>query len=190
MFFSFNIFAQDNTTVITIENAKSTRYEKDKDTGNDCIFLSGNVKISVEKGSTKNIISSDTIKYDRVTEMIYADGNVSLEQTTANSGGQTVTALSLMFNTATLEGIFDDGRVVQTQSDALNLPSGSTLVVASDIFGRSESNTIAFKDGVLTFCDDENPHWNIKASRIWLLPGGEFAFLNALFYVGVIPVMY
>ena len=188
-----NVFAQnsqENRTVITIENAKSTKYEKDKETGNDCIFLSGNVKISVAKGSTKNIISSDTIKYDRVTEMIYADGNVSLEQTTDNSGGQTVTALSLMFNASTLEGIFDDGRVVQTQSDALNLPSGSTLVVASDIFGRSESNTIAFKNGVLTFCDDENPHWNIKASRIWLLPGGEFAFFNALFYVGVIPVLY
>lgn len=188
--FVFCVFAQENQTVINIENANLTSYEKDKINGNDCIILSGNVKISVSKGSSKNIISADTVKYDRVTEMIYADGNVSLEQINSNSGSQTVSALSLMFNTSTLEGVFDDGRVVQTQSDALNLPSGSTLVVASDIFGRSASNTIAFKNGVLTFCDDENPHWNIKASRIWLLPGGEFAFFNALFYVGVVPVLY
>lgn len=187
----FSLSAQsDNRTVINIENAQNTRYEKDKQTGNDVIILSGNVKISVTKGSNKNVITADVIRYDRVTEMLYADGTVSLEQTTANSGSQNVTANALMFNTSTLEGVFDDGRVVQTKSDAINLPSGSTLIVASDIFGRSESNTIAFKDGVLTFCDDEDPHWNIKASRIWLLPGGEFAFLNALLFVGPVPVFY
>ena len=190
-------FAQKKTsetetkrTVITIENARTTQYEKDKDTGHDVIILNGDVKVSVESGSAKNVISADFIRYDRVSEMIYASGNVSLEQTTENSGGQTVTALSLMFNTSTLEGVFDDGRVVQTKSDALNLPSGSTLIVASDIFGRSESNTIAFKNGSLTFSDAEDPYWHIDASRIWLLPGGEFAFFNALLYVGVVPVMY
>ncbi len=177
-------------TVITIENARATNYEKDKDTGNDCILLSGDVRVSVVRGSTKNEIRADSIKYDRVTEMMYAEGGVSLRQTTESSGGESVTATSLMFNVATLEGVFDDGRVVQTKSDALNLPAGSTLIVASDIFGRSESNTIAFRDGSLTFCDDEDPHWHIDASRIWLLPGGEFAFVNALVYVGAVPVMY
>ena len=190
-FWPLNVFAQEkNRTVITIENARSTQYEKDKETGNDVILLSGDVKVSVEKGGSKNVISADEIKYDRVSEMMYAVGNVSLEQTTSSSGGMNVTATSLMFNTSTLEGIFDDGRVVQTKTDAINLPAGSTLIVASDIFGRSESNTIAFKDGVLTFCDDEDPHWKIKASRIWLLPGGEFAFVNALLFVGPVPVFY
>lgn len=177
-------------TTITIENALSTQYEKDKQTGNDIIILTGDVKISVASGSAKNVISADSIRYDRTSEMMYASGNVSLEMTSGSAGTQNVTADSLMFNTSTLEGVFDDGRVVQTKSDAINLPSGSTLVVSSDVFGRSESNTIAFKNGVLTFCDDEDPHWNIKASRIWLLPGGEFAFLNALLYVGVVPVFY
>lgn len=186
-----SLFAQqENRTVITIENARSTQYEKDKETGNDVIILSGDVKVSVEKGGSKNVIVADEIKYDRVSEMMFANGNVSLEQTTSSSGGMNVTATSLMFNTSTLEGIFDDGRVVQTKTDAINLPSGSTLIVASDIFGRSESNTIAFKNGVLTFCDDEDPHWKIKASRIWLLPGGEFAFINALLFVGPVPVFY
>lgn len=193
IFLIFNVFAysQDNNrTVITIENSNSTKYEKDKETGNDCIFLSGNVKLSVEKGSNKNVISADSIKFDRTSDMLYADGNVSLEQTSKTAGSQNVSAKSLMFNVATLEGVFDNGRVVQTQSDAINLPSGSTLIVASDIFGRSESNTIAFKNGDLTFCNDINPHWKIKASKIWLLPGGEFSFFNALLFVGPVPVLY
>ena len=189
-FVGLKAFSQENTTVITIENARNTRYEKDKETGADLIVLSGEVKISVTKGSDKNVINADMIRYDRAHEMIYAEGNVSLEQTTSSSGGMNVSASSLMFNTSTLEGVFDDGRVVQTKSDALNLPSGSTLVVASDIFGRSQSNTIVFKNGQLTFCDDEEPHWHINANRIWLLPGGEFAFFNAFLFVGVVPVLY
>lgn len=180
----------EERTVINIDNAQQTRYEKDKDTGNDVIILSGNVKLSVTKGDKKNSITADVVRYDRKSDMIYADGNVQLEQTTANSGGQHVSANALMFNTATLEGVFDDGRVVQVKSDAINLPSGSTLIVASDIFGRSQSNAISFKNGVLTFCDDEDPHWKIKASRIWLLPGGEFAFLNALLFIGPVPVVW
>lgn len=185
------VFSQETEkTVINIENARNTKYEKDKSTGNDLIILTGNVKVSVSRGSTKNVISADSIRYDRTSEMMYAEGNVSLEQTTANAGSQNVSASSLMFNTSTLEGVFDDGRVVQVKSDAINLPAGSTLIVASDIFGRSESNTITFKNGELTFCDDEDPHWRIKASRIWLLPGGEFAFLNARLFVGPVPIFY
>ncbi len=191
IFVSSAVFSQEaEKTVINIENARSTKYEKDKATGNDLIILTGSVKVSVSRGSTKNVISADSIRYDRTSEMMYAEGNVSLEQTTANAGGQNVSASSLMFNTSTLEGVFDDGRVVQVKSDAINLPAGSTLIVASDIFGRSESNTITFKNGELTFCDDEDPHWRIKASRIWLLPGGEFAFLNARLFVGPVPIFY
>lgn len=177
-------------TVINIENARFTRYEKDKETGDDCIVLEGDAQVSVESGSTKTSIRADRIRYDRVSQMMYADGGVKLSQTGGASGNDNVSAESLMFNTSTLEGVFDDGRIVQTKSESLNLPAGSTLIVASNMFGKSKSNTIAFKKGRLTFCDDEDPHWRIDASRIWLLPGGEFAFLNALLYVGSVPVLY
>ncbi|MBQ9630136.1 MAG: LPS-assembly protein LptD, partial [Treponema sp.] len=177
-------------TVITIENAQSTTYEKDKDSGNDTIVLEGNVSVSVTKGATTTKVLAQKIVYDRNTQMLYASGGVSLEMTGGTTGASNASASSLMLNTATLEGVFDDGRIVQTQSDALNLPSGSTLIVASKMFGKSQKNTITFKNGSLTFCDDENPHWHIRASRIWLLPGGEFAFLNALLFVGPVPVFY
>ena len=194
------LYAQSSseTTVITIKNARQTTYEKNdkegseegKEEGQDTIVLEGNVEISVAKGSTVSEIKADKITYDRKTEMLYAEGNVEILTKSSSAGGETTTASSLLMNTSTLEGIFDDGRVVQTKSDALNLPSGSTLIVFSDIFGKSENNTIAFKNSSLTFCDDPNPHWHIDASRTWLLPGGEFAFLNALLYVGPVPVMY
>ena len=197
-----SLYAQttsEETTTITITNARQTTYEKsgknkdDEDSSEDSqdsIILEGSVEISVAKGSTVSEIKADKVTYDRKTEMLYAEGNVEITTKSSSAGGETTTATSLLMNTSTLEGIFDDGRVVQTKSDALNLPSGSTLIVFSDIFGKSENNTIAFKNSSLTFCDAPDPHWHIDASRTWLLPGGEFAFLNALLYVGPVPVLY
>ena len=196
--FSF-VFAGDSEggdgdveiTTITINNARETNYKKDEETGNDVILLEGAVKLSVEKGGTVSDIQADKITYDRATEMLFAEGNVEIEtKGEGASGGERTTANSLLLNTSTLEGIFDGGRVVQTQSDALNLPSGSTLIVFSDAFGKGSDNVIAFKNSSLTFCEDENPHWHIDATRTWLLPGGEFAFFNALLYVGPVPVLY
>ncbi|WP_022930854.1 LPS-assembly protein LptD [Treponema bryantii] len=177
-------------TVITINSARQTAYKKNEESGNDCIILEGAVSLSVQKNDTTNDINADKIVYDRKTEMLYAEGNVEIIMKSGNSGNSTATASSLIMNTSTLEGVFDDGRIVQQQSDAVNLPAGSTLIVFSEIFGKGNENVITFKNSSLTFCDEEDPHWHIDATRTWLLPGGEFAFFNALLYVGSVPVMY
>lgn len=178
-------------SVITIVSAQRTEYRKDEQGGGDCIVLSGDVRVSVRRGGTTVTISAQHVTYNRGTEMIYARGAVSLAQSKdGKEGGESTGADSLLFNTSTLEGVFDNGRVVQAASETVNLPSGSTLIVASDLFGTDGGGTIAFKSAELTFCDDENPHWRLKATRIWLLPGGEFAFFNALLYVGHIPLFY
>ncbi|MCQ2572686.1 MAG: hypothetical protein MJ182_02195 [Treponema sp.] len=183
------LFSQEVTT-INIENAQKTEYQKNEETGNETIFLDGNVELSVEKGGVTTKIQGDKVTYDRITKMLYAEGNVHLISTGSSAGDENITANSLIFNTSTMEGVFDGGRVIQTQSDAINLPSGSTLVVFSNMFGKSESNILAFKNASMTFCDDDDPHWKINATRMWLLSGGEFAFLNALLYVGKLPVFY
>lgn len=180
---------KSNATV-NIEQAQRTEYRKDIDTGRSVIVLEGDVILSVTQSNSKTIINADLINFEKDRQMLFAEGNVKLQKMSGSKLNETLTANTLLFNVETLEGIFDGGRIVQEQTDALNLPSGSTLIVSSDIFGRDESGTIAFKNGSLTFCEDPDPHWKIKASRIWLLPGNEFAFFNALLYVGKLPVFY
>ncbi len=181
---------KDDRTVISIMNALKSGNKKDEKNGDDLLTFEGNVQISVEKNGGKTIIFADRVSYNRKRDMLFAQGAVKLEQTEKNGATQTIHADSLLFNTLTLEGVFDNSRVVKAESNAINLPSGSKITVASDLFARDDSGTIAFKDGSLTFCDEVNPHWKIRASRIWLLPGNEFAFLNALVYVGPVPVLY
>ena len=184
--------AEENSqpSVITIVNANKTEYEKDSVTKEEQIVLTGAVVVEVAQGSVKTKISASKISYNRETSILYAQGDVVMEQTGGKAGEQKITAQTVLFNTLTYEGIFDGGRVVQTQSDAINLPSGSTLVVSSSMFGKNSENTIVFMNASLTFCDDENPHWKIRATKIWLLPGGEFAFFNAMLFIGEIPVLY
>lgn len=187
------VWADDSnsqTSVITIVNANKTEYVKDSVTKEEQIVLTGAVVVEVAQGSVKTKISASKISYNRETNILYAQGDVVMEQTGGKAGEQKITAQTVLFNTLTYEGIFDGGRVIQTQSDAINLPSGSTLVVSSSMFGKNSENTIVFKNASLTFCDDENPHWKIRATKIWVLPGGEFAFFNAMLFIGEIPVLY
>ena len=184
--------SQENqsVSVIKIENAQQTAYSTDEETGSEVIELSGAVSITVTKDGKDTQISASNIKFNRETSMLYAEGNVNLKSSSGAEDEQNISANTLLFNTSTMEGIFDNGKVVQAQSNAINLPSGSTVIVVSDIFGRAPSSTIAFKNATLTFCQNPDPHWKIWASRIWLLPGDEFAFFNAVLFIGHIPVLY
>ena len=194
------LFAQEETdtqseekkepSVITIENALKTTSLKNEKNGTDVIRFEGDVIISVEQGNSKTIIYADFVDFNRENNSLYAEGNVEMEQTSNGTTSETITADSVLFNTDTLEGFFNQGRVVQENQEALKLENDTTLIVASDLFAKGSANAVTFKNGNLTFCEDPNPHWKIDASRIWLLPGNEFAFLNALLYVGPVPVMY
>lgn len=176
--------------MVTIESAHRTEYSKNPDTGDEVIIFSGDVSLKVSKNGQNIEIQAESIVYNRAKSILYAEGDITFSRSSEGSSTEKLTAQTLLFNIDTLEGIFDQGRVVQEQSDSINLPSGSSLYVSSDLFGRDNSGTVVFDTGTLTFCDDPDPHWQIKASRIWLLPGNEFSFLNAVLYVGHLPVMY
>ncbi len=180
-------------SVVKIISARKTEYKKDPVDDSELILFTGDVSLSVTQGSSELTIEADTVTFNRTKSLLYAEGSVKFGTkggSSSSSGAEQMSASALLLNTETQEGFFDDGKVIQGSSDAINLSSGTKLIISSDLFVKGNANTVTFKDGTLTFCDDEDPHWKIKASRIWLLPGNEFGFLNALLYVGHIPVMY
>lgn len=188
-------------TIIHIENSRFTSFAKGHGSDGDSITLEGDARVSIEQGGKTSVIRADTIKLERENNILYANGNITITQSNneaTGDGSTQITAKSLLLNTHTMEGIFDGGKTVKlagqntaTQSGAASTENAqSSLIVSSSIFGKGKSGTIAFKHGSLTFCDDDDPHWRIDASRIWMLPGGEFAFFNALLYAGEVPVLY
>ena len=178
-----------SSTTITILSAQKTEYTK-SEIGADVIELTGDVKVKVEQGGSGTIIYADKVSYERKRQRLFAEGSVVLERLSGSTVTERLTATSVLFNAETQEGVFSEGRIAQTNSDMFKLDTNSKLVVESDIFGRDDSGVIGFKNGSLTFCDEEDPHWKIDASRIWLLPGNEFAFVNARFFVGSLLTLW
>lgn len=185
---ALSLFA--DTSTVTIESARSTSYYTDEASEDEIIVFTGDVVISVVQGQSSSRIQAEQVNFNRSQGLLYASGSVTLERNTGSGEPELLSAESLLFNINTEEGIFNSGTVLQSDSGALQLDSYSQMVVSAELFARDDSGVIAFKSGSLTFCEEPDPHWKINASRIWLLPGNEFAFANALLYVGKIPIMY
>ncbi len=152
----------------------------------EVIRLRGNVSIVVTEGSSISTIKADDVIYDKQRETLDARGNVVYEHTTGESGFQRFEGKALLFDIKNQEGVFLDGILTRDSGKK----EGDPFIVHTELTGRDTSGTIAFKKGVLTTCDDPDPHWSIRASRIWMLPGNEIALLNGLFFVGPLPVFY
>ena len=61
----------ESVTVVTIEGAQTAEYRKDETSGDDYLYLSGNVRLSVEKDGEKSIITADEVNYNRRTEVLH-----------------------------------------------------------------------------------------------------------------------
>ncbi|HAM77794.1 MAG TPA: hypothetical protein DCP61_01220, partial [Treponema sp.] len=113
-FFAFGVCAwaadgDSQPSVITILNANKTEYEKDSVTKEEQIVLTGAVAVEVTQGNMRTKINASKISYNRKTNILYAQGDVVMEQTGGATGDQRITAQTVLFNTVTYEGIFDGG---------------------------------------------------------------------------------
>ena len=188
-FFIAQSFLYAEQSVVTVHQAQRTESKKSDD-GHDLIVFSGDVYLTIEKGNVHITISADKVNFDRERDMLYAADNIVMTENNGDDYTRTLKGNSLLMNTSSLDGVFDDVLLKQNQANSRNLSSETTMIVSSEVFSRDSSGTIVFKRARLTFCDDENPHWQLRSSRLWLLPGSEYAFLNAWLYVGRVPVLY
>jgi len=179
---------------VAIESARTSEYIKtsapegsgDNGAAGEVIRFSGDVMIVVTEGSSVSRIGADEIVYDKGRDTLEARGNVRYEHTTGKTSSEKFEGQALLFNIEKQEGVFLEGALVQ-DSGAKN---SDPYIIRAEVTGRDSGSTIAFRKGVLTTCDAEEPHWSINATRIWLLPGNEIAILNGIFFIGPLPVFY
>ncbi len=195
---SLNAWAEERT--VKIESARITEYVKRTEPagvaegatastgtyGEEILRFTGDVVIVVTEGSSVSRIGADEILFDKSRDTLEARGNVTYEHSTGKSGGEKYRGEALLFDIKKQEGVFMKGVVTQDSGKK----DGDPYIIHAEITGRDSSSTIAFKDAVLTTCDEDEPHWSINASRVWLLPGNEIAILNGILYIGPLPVFY
>ncbi len=179
--------AEEKNTLM-IESAERTEYFNIEKIDENYIKISGNVVVTMEdkKKQTTHIIKTDRIILNQENNLITAFGNVNYTRK-GKEGDEIFRGEKLSFNITNWEGIFIEGT-----SEKIKEQDGNelTFLYSGKRIYRSENDLVILDKAEITSSKPEDPYYNIKAKRIWVLAPGEWGVKNAVLYVGHVPVFY
>ncbi|MBN1241450.1 MAG: LPS-assembly protein LptD [Spirochaetales bacterium] len=165
--------------VLAADTARS--YELD---GERLTVLEGGVSLELEAedGSVHRLFA-DSVVYNVELGMVYARGHVTYR----TEGAEAFTGSALAIDLGSWSGRFLGGRTLRDAS----IGEADGLFFEADEIVRSTGDSASFRDGLITSCDlEDDPHWSIRASKVWLLAPGEWAIANAWLSVGEVPLLW
>ena len=170
--------------IITIESAKTTEYFTLEAVDEEYARLKGDVIISLKDGNSVHRIKAWEILYNRTRNVMTASGKVEYVKeegdTIETFKGDTITV-----NLDNWSSIFMDGVSEKSMSGKI-----TAYRFAGTIISRNSEDVTVLTGAEITNPNSEEPYWSLHASKLWLLPGNDFALLNAVLKVGHIPVFY
>ncbi len=165
--------------VLAADTARS--FELD---GERLTVLEGGVSLELEaEDGGVHRLFADSVVYNAELGMVYARGHVTYR----TDGAEAFTGSALAIDLGSWAGRFLGGRTLRDAS----IGEADGLFFEADEIIRSAEEAASFRDGVITSCDlEDDPHWSIRASRVWLLAPGEWAIGNAWLSVGEVPLLW
>ncbi|MDR3139892.1 MAG: LPS-assembly protein LptD [Treponema sp.] len=170
--------------VITIESAKSTEYFTLETVDEEYARLQGDVIVSLKDGDAVHRIKAWEILYNRTRNLLTASGGVEYIKTENDTietfKGDRITVDLDDWSSILLEGLSERG-----MSD-----EDTVYRFAGTLISRTDEEVTVLTKAEITNAKNEEALWSLRASKIWLLPGSDFAILNAILKVGEVPVLY
>jgi hypothetical protein len=170
--------------IIIIESSRTTEYFTLETVDEDYARLRGDVVITLKDGDATHRISAQDLLYNRTRNIITARGGVNYikeeGETTETFRGETITV-----NLDNWESIFADGvseRSVQGDE--------TTYRFSGTVISRNDQDVTVLREAAITNASNPESYWSLNATKLWLLPGSDFAVFNAVLKVGEIPVLY
>jgi hypothetical protein len=179
------------TKRIKIPQAGSTEYFTIEEVNEDYLLMQGNVIIELIdlKEDVYHRIKAQRILVNRTRQMLSADGNVEYLLQRGDGKPEIFTSESFSFDLKTWAGVFVEGRGETVREIEENEPV--SYYFAGQTISRLDSDVVLLDEGSVTSCDDqEDPHWHIAASKIYVLAPGEWAIRDAVLFVGRVPLLY
>ena len=186
----FNIISQssgdteDKRKIITIESAKSTEYFTLEAVDEDYARLSGDVKLTLRDGEATHEIHAWDILFNRSRNIITASGGVEYTKRDGDKierfRGDSITVNIDDWSSIFLGGI----------SERSLAGDGTTYLFSGTVITKDNEDVTVLSRASISSGKGEESLWTLAASRVWLLPGSDFAIFNAVLKVGEIPVMY
>ena len=176
--------AEDNRKIITIEKARNTEYFTIEAIDEDYARLSGEVIINLKDGETIHTISAGDILFNRTRNIITASGGVEYKKVDGDKietfRGDTITVDLDNWSSIFLGGI----------SERALEGDGTSYLFSGTVISRDDQDVTILNKATIQTANKEDSLWSINASKVWLLPGSDFAIANAVLKVGEIPVLY
>jgi hypothetical protein len=176
--------ADDKRKIIIIESARSTEYFKIETVDEEYARLSGDVRLSLKDGDAVHRISAWNILFNRTRNILTASGGVEYVKTEGAKietfKGDSITVDIDNWSSVFLGGVSE--RSLQNDN--------TTYLFAGTVISRDEEDVTVLNKATISSAQNPDSLWSLSASRVWLLPGSDFAILNAVLKVGEIPVMY
>jgi hypothetical protein len=176
--------AADDRKIITIESARSSEYFTIETVDEDYARLSGDVMISLKDGDAVHRIQARNILFNRTRNIITASGDVVYvkeeNETIETFRGDSITVDLDNWSSIFLGGVSERS----LQSD------NTTYLFSGTVITHDDEDSIVLSKASIRSANNEDSLWSLNATRIWLLPGSDFAVFNAVLKVGEIPVLY
>jgi hypothetical protein len=171
--------------IITIDSARSTEYFKIEAVDEEYARLTGDVKVSLKDGDAVHTISAWDILFNRTRNIITASGGVEYVKE-EGAKKETFKGESITVNIDNWSSVFLGGVSEHSQQGE----NKTAYLFSGTVISRNDEDVTVLSKASISSASNEEALWSLNASRVWLLPGSDFAMLNAVLKVGEIPVLY
>jgi hypothetical protein len=175
---------EDNRKIITIEAARTTQYFRLEVVDEDYARLTGDVRVSLKEDDATHRIKAWEILFNRTRNTLTASGGVEYVKEQADTvetfKGESITVNLDNWSTQSLNGT--TVRSVQNNDTSYYFKGG--------VVSRNDQDVTVLSRASIGNAKNPEALWSLDASRVWLLPGSDFAVFNAVLKVGEIPVLY
>jgi hypothetical protein len=180
--------AAASTKTITIVSADRTEYLGARTDGESTVRFTGRVSLSVkdDESGEKLTIDADEVLINRDANILSARGDVVFERKKPD-GSDFFLGEALELDMDDWSGVFLDG---ENRQGTAGKTDAESLHFSADNIIKRGSDVLVFSDGVISSSSGETPNYSIRASKIWILGGNEWAMLNATLSVGEVPLLY
>ena len=170
--------------VITIESARLTEYFTVEVVDEEYARLYGDVRLSLIDGDAIHRISAAEVLFNRTRNTFTASGGVVYVREERGTV-ETFRGESITVDIDNWTSVFLDGA-----SERMFAGDGTVYSFSGRVISQGNENVTVLDRATIRNISNPEAFWSITATRIWLLPGSDFAIFNAFLRVGEIPVLY
>ncbi|AHH03861.1 hypothetical protein BHY_0910 [Borrelia nietonii YOR] len=188
-----DLFSKDGKDVgrykIIIESTDNLENFTYEITGDETIIFKGRVSLVIEdiKDNKKHNIKGDKIIFNKKTKKLFSSGNVDYKFDLNASEKLYFYGSELFIDFDSQNFLLKNG-IVQKKMHR-NLVD-HIVSFGGKVLRRLDNDANILEKAFITSSKIPEPYYSIRASKIWILPSGDFGILNAVFYIGRVPIFY